>query len=291
MSTFALILMLLVSGCSPSPQKSDPHAEIAAAWDNYRSGDFATAVRGFERARAQSAQGSDDNLMALYGLGTTWDLRRPEEDRGLAETYYRKVAELGPKSDLAAWSLFAIARMKHLPPIGQEPDYAAVRAAYQEVIDRYPDHPAAEEAFLYLQTTWLATFSKKDAQTAKEALENYLRMHPQTKYRSSIYGLIGSACATLGQAAERTALSIKALESIEIDPTNPKRDKSGVYWSIATDAEFNAGDFDTARAYYNKLIQEYPIDQRVFPAQLALARMNAMEAKIRAESEPSPTPR
>lgn len=48
-------------------------------------------------------------------------------------------------------------------------------------------------------------------------------------------------------------------------------------------AEFDLGDFTLAREFYQKLIKEYPTDQRVFPAKLALKRMDETEAKIRAE--------
>jgi tetratricopeptide (TPR) repeat protein len=275
---------VILSACSPQSRTVDPHAELSQAWASYRSGDFDTSLRAFERVRAATPKASADNLMALYGIGTTWDERRPGEKRELAVSFYRKIVELDPKCDLAAWSLFAIARMKHLPPVGERPDYPAVRAAYQEVIDRFPGHPAAEEAFLYQQSAWLATLDKNDAQTAKGALEKYLPAHPQTKYQSAVYGLLSVASRTLDHPAERIAFMIKAIESIEIDPMNPRRDKAGSYWIIASESEFCAGDFDTAREYYNKLIREYPNDQRVFPAQLALARMDGMEAKIRAEA-------
>jgi len=289
---FPLVACLLaLCGCGEDVAKTDPHAELATAWDDYRSGDFNAAVHKFERVRAHSKEGSDDYNMALLGLATTWDLRRPDEDRELATTYYRKLAEVAPKSEVAAWGLFALARMKHLPPVGTNPDYPAVRAAYQDVIDRFPGTPAAEEAFLYQQSAWLATLSKADAQSAKTALENYLQTHAGTKYRSAIYDLLASACRILDLPKERLAYSIKALDSIEIDPTNPKRDKAGAYWRIASEAEFRAGDFDTARKYYNLLIREYPIDQRVFPAKLALERMDATEAKIRAELQGMSTTR
>ena len=283
--------LFALCACKPDIARTDPHAELAMAWDDYRSGDFRAAIEEFERVRANTKEGSDDNNMALLGLATTWDLRRPDQNRELAATYYGKLADVAPKSEAAAWGLFALARMKHMPPVGKNPDYPAVRAAYQDVIGRFPGHAAAEEAFLYQQSAWLATLTQKDAQTARDALEKYLRNHAGTKYRSAIYDLLAASCRTLDLPKERLAYSIKSLDSIEIDPTNPRRDKAGAYWRIASEAEFRAGDFETARKYYNLLIREYPIDQRVFPAKLALERMDGTEAKIRAELNDTPATR
>jgi hypothetical protein len=55
------------------------------------------------------------------------------------------------------------------------------------------------------------------------------------------------------------------------------------YWSIAVVAEFEAGDFDTARKYYKLLMGEYPRDRRNFGALKAIERMNALEEKLRME--------
>ncbi|HPY62737.1 MAG TPA: hypothetical protein PLJ22_06290, partial [Kiritimatiellia bacterium] len=57
------------------------------------------------------------------------------------------------------------------------------------------------------------------------------------------------------------------------------------YWNLATIAEFEVGDFDLARHYYNKLLEAYPTDIRVYGCKQALARMDALEAQIRAEEE------
>ena len=43
------------------------------------------------------------------------------------------------------------------------------------------------------------------------------------------------------------------------------------------------GDFDTARKYYRKLIEEYPTDIRMYGAKQALKRMDEVEGKIRGE--------
>ena len=70
-----------------------------------------------------------------------------------------------------------------------------------------------------------------------------------------------------------------------MDVTNPFYDNSFRYWNIATTAEFEVGDFDLARVYYTRLIEEYPQDIRVFGCQQALGRMDRVEEELLKEIE------
>ena len=56
------------------------------------------------------------------------------------------------------------------------------------------------------------------------------------------------------------------------------------YWYIAVVAEFEVGDFETARKYYRLLMTEYPRDRRNFGAKTAIERMDALEEKLRKEN-------
>jgi hypothetical protein len=76
---------------------------------------------------------------------------------------------------------------------------------------------------------------------------------------------------------------IKELETRKVDPKYPYIDNSGYYWIIATIAEFEAGDFETARKYYRQLLKEYPVDFRKYSVRKSLKRMDAVETKMRRE--------
>jgi hypothetical protein len=96
---------------------------------------------------------------------------------------------------------------------------------------------------------------------------------------------------TLKQPELRLRAEENALKTYEIDPTNPSAELGWFYWTVATIAEFEVGDFDTARKYYRKLLAEYPHDQMVFGAKQALKRMDDLEAKLRAEIARGPAGR
>jgi tetratricopeptide (TPR) repeat protein len=85
----------------------------------------------------------------------------------------------------------------------------------------------------------------------------------------------------LGEQKERLQVEIESLDATEVDPENPYNEFAWQYWNIATIAEFEMGDFTIARKYYQRLLDEYPRDRRVYGAKQALKRMDEVEAQLR----------
>jgi tetratricopeptide (TPR) repeat protein len=267
--------LLLPSGCR-RPAAQDPAALLKAGWDRYRLGEFDAAVSDFEHALRLAA--APQRQAVLYGLATTWNLRRPDQDAKRAAGYYRQVIELAPESDLAAWSLLALARLQHLVSVVEEPNYAAVREAYQAVVRQFPDHLAGHEAFVYLQATYVATLRPEDLRRAETNLLAFVEEHPSSGFLSAAYSLLCACYENLQRPDRWLWAEIKAFETAETDPTNPMQENSWSYWRIASVAEFEAGEFAVAREFYSRLISEYPEDIRVYAAKQALERMDAVEA-------------
>ncbi len=272
--------LVFLPACAKKQTAEDPKDLIAKGWNEYTLSEFGRAIAKFEAA-VNSPQ-PEEKWMALYGLATTWNLRRPGEDLEKATEIYRQIIREAPDHDLAAWSLLALARMKHLVPVGQDPDLREVCKAYQEVIDRFPNHLAAKEAFIYQCSVLVSSLDHNDAKQALSVLGEYTK-NPTNTFIGPAYSLMAVAYTTLGNQEQRLQAEILSLNNTEVDPTNPFTEFSWPYWNIATIAEFDVGDFDTARVYYNKLIDEYPTDVRVYGAKQALKRMDQLEAKIRAE--------
>jgi tetratricopeptide (TPR) repeat protein len=278
------LVALLAAGCARKEEIQDPAESVRSAWNDYRLGEFRRSVTTFDAAIASTPEDDENHLQALYGLATCWNLRLPaaDQDKERAAQLYGKVLQLAPRHDLAAWSLLGLARMKHLVPVGEEPDYAAVRAAYQKVVDQFPGHLAAQEAFLYFNATLVATLKTKECQESAAALEKYVAQD-DAAFRSAAHSLLTVAYAAMDMQPQRLVAEIKSLETLEVDPSNPFNELSGRYWNIATIAEFELGDFATARKYYQKLLDEYPTDVKKYSVKVALKRMDDLETKLRAE--------
>jgi tetratricopeptide (TPR) repeat protein len=257
---------------------------VTAGWNQFRGGEFGVALKLFREAGAATTSNSPVHLAALYGEATTWYLRRPGEDFTKAEKLYHQIITLAPSDSQVAWSWLALARIKAQPIDGNTPELAPLVQAYQDVIDRFPFHPAGEEALLLQQAAKLEDPDMARTREVLEELETFLKTHAGSPWSSAAYGLIAHCGRMLGHENRRLEATIKAWKTMEIDPTNPLQDLAATYWQIATTAEFGVGDFETAREYYRKLIAEYPTEQRVFLAIQELKRMDELEARLRAEA-------
>jgi tetratricopeptide (TPR) repeat protein len=111
----------------------------------------------------------------------------------------------------------------------------------------------------------------------------YLRKHPDSRFKSSIYTIMQNCYGILKDYDKQLDAMIMAYKTTEIDPESPGTNFDNTYWGIANAAEFRAGRLDIAREYYRKLIKEYPTDMRVYGAELALKRIDELENKLLAE--------
>jgi len=278
----ALAGALFLFACSSAVYVVESDDPFESAWNDYTLGEFDRATEKFEALRAGAVVGGDEWCKAVYGLATTWNLRRPGEDTKKATAYYEELIQGAPTHDLAVWSRLALARMKHLVPVGETPDYGEVRKAYRDVMALHPGHLAAQEAFLYLQSTLISSLDPAQTKQALEALEKAVA-DPEYQFVGPAWSLIAVGSQTLGDMERRLHAEEMSLKTTEVDPTNPFTEYSWQYWNLATIAEFDVGDFEKARYYYQKLIEEYPQDIRVYGARQALMRMDDLEMKIRAE--------
>ena len=254
---------------------------LRAGWEHFRLAEFDLAVKTFERGTAQAGTNPVLQAQTWYGLAMTWALRRPGEDTDRAVELYQRAITVAPTSDAAAWSWFALARLKHAAAtLKDAQDSSEVRQAYQDVIDKFPTHPAGEEAFLFQQAATLAVPRTETARPAVAAVEAFLKAHPQSPYRRAAWKLVAHGYQILEDHEHQLAALLQVLATVEVDPLFPL-DHAGEYWSIATLAEFDCGNFAVAREYYRKLIADNPTDQRVFLAKRELQHMDEVEARLR----------
>jgi outer membrane protein assembly factor BamD (BamD/ComL family) len=279
--TAVFIVILATVEKKKKAKPETPLEEIATGWFQFRTGEYNQALKVFGKVLKGVPEKSEYQVQALYGLGCTQALKLPNADKSAAEMIFKDIIAKFPDSDYAIWSMLALTRMKHIVPSGTIPDYPDLRKGYQEIYDKFPNHIAGQESFIYLIETYLATFTGEDAEIAKTKLSEFLKKYPDSSFVGTAWTLYARACETLDLKQEMLDARIKGLEKKELDPTNPKMENSTDYWSIAVVAEFEAGDFDTARKYYKLLMAEYPRDRRNFGALMAIERMDALEDRLR----------
>lgn len=269
---------LCLAGCRGGAVADAPEKAVAEGWRWYGLGEFGLAVKAFETALAGAGTNRVWRQQALYGLGNTWNLRRPGEDPVKADACYREGIAAAPESGLAAWIALALARMRAAPVGGEPVDAAVQEGAYQEVIDAYPGSAAGEEAFLHQQAAHLEEPRAGRADEVLRRLEAFLAAHPGTPWRGAVLGLAAHCCLVLDQPRRRVDFLLRQLEenrAAAAAGTPP--DNLLLYWWLATAAQYDLGDFPLARDFYGRLIRDYPVDQRVFLAKKALRAMDEQE--------------
>ena len=279
----AVLMLCMAPGCSRKEGDTSPAENIRKGWTSYRLGEYKRAALTFEAARDAIPETEPDHLMALYGLATTWNLRMPigDQNKAMARALYDRIIELDATHDLAAWSLLARARMLHLVAVGQAPDYDAVRQAYAVVYTQHPEHHAGHEAFIYSQATLVQTWERESAAQAVENLQSFIERYPASAMLSAAHDVLAAAFQVVGEPRGQLAALVAGLEALVLNPDNPVQENSQRYWFIASLAEFEVGDFDTARRFYQRLLDEYPQDIRCYPAESAFRRMSALEQRLR----------
>jgi|APTNR8051073442_1049403.scaffolds.fasta_scaffold00086_19 tetratricopeptide (TPR) repeat protein len=289
LARLVLLGLMLGAGCRPPDSPATPADLLNQGWSAYRLGEYKRALTTFDRLLAQSDLTPDLRVQALYGKAVTHDLRQPVPSQrdDLARERYEEILRDAPAHDLAAWSSLALARMTHLVPVGAEPDFQQVQAAYQKVIDAYPRHLAGQEALIYQQSTLVQSLDPALTTQAVARLQAFLAEQADGKFASAAYNLLAQAYETLDRPDDQLEARLKELETLEVDPASPAAsDFSWRYWQLATTAEFLAGRLDIARMYYQKLIDEYPLDFRKFGSRQALQRMDELECTLRNEAAP-----
>ncbi|MBI4978734.1 MAG: tetratricopeptide repeat protein [Spirochaetes bacterium] len=258
---------------------------LAQGWKTYIFSDYKGAMRNFTAViDSVPATTTDDKLMsarlkATYGLGLVYNFNDNPDKKKAAELYETVIKE-GGKHDEVAWAMLALGRMKHVVGVNEEPDFTAIRAAYQRLIDAFPVHQATEEAIVYLQETYVVSWQKSDALIAEKNLLKYINGYPNPNFLRAAYVCLDRVYRILEKPKERLAANMALLKIVEEDKVNPSvRDLTGQIWVIGDIAEWGLGDFSLARKYYNRLIKEYPLDMRVFAAKIALQRMSDMERR------------
>ena len=279
MQSLLLSLLVVVTACSPVRSSHLSTNSVATGWEYFRLGEFDLAARAFSQATAVPAT----KAAGLFGLAQTWHLRRPNPDLKLAADFYHQVIALAPQSDYAAWSGLALAWLQAVPPGSETPPIAAVAPSFQSTSQQFPDHPAGQEAFLSLQVLKLQTNTPEQWRDVLRALDAFLEDHPATPYASAVQNLRAHCFRMLHEPAHELAAERLAWQLEDNDPLSPKQNPVATYWRIATIAEFDLGDFATARDYYRRLIAEYPTEQRVFFAKKELQHMDEIEARVRQE--------
>lgn len=272
-----------ISGCKPQDEGLTFDQALDRGWSSMQVGEFNQAETRFYTALEKSNGELNKKSEALYALGMNFSLRRPGEDFNKANEYFDSVLSLQPKSDFAAWSLLAKARMLAFDSKSDAVDVSRLRQAYQNVIESFPAHPAADEAFLYLQLTYLKTLSAEDAKKAIVNLQEFIRTHPSSKYIGPAHFMTAEAYAILKEPRKRLEEMILGQETAEKNRFT-QVDSGPTYIRIGNIALYDVGNLEVAEKYFKQYLADNPSERRRFIAEDGLKRIEQIRALQKSRS-------
>lgn len=154
MRSWWLVSCALISACAPAtrvPVMQEAGQTLAEARAQFRHGDFAAALVGFQRAQFDLNPGQPEMVEARFFLA---ECAFQTGDLAGAALGFQKVAEEFPNSEYASLALLrngdAHLRLWRRPEVDASPGQAAL-AAYQELVGRYPGTDAAARAQLHVR--------------------------------------------------------------------------------------------------------------------------------------------
>lgn len=268
-----------VTGCGDRETGASPTETLHEAWADFQLREFDSAWKGFVSVQKATPAADPRHTEAIYGEASCWNLRREDRNPVQARRLYQKIVAENPENVFAPWAALDWVRSFHLFAGVAAPDEVFLINEYAKVEREFPGTPAAAEAFLFRSNLRVlkAQVPEELARVAADLIA-FAEANPQSPYLQQVYVELQRVHRLLGEPDKRLAAAFRVLELTEEDPINPHFDVSYNYWTIAQIAQFDVGDFTTARAYYKKFLNDYPNDQRVFTIHHLLEEMDRIEA-------------
>lgn len=284
-------------------EANDPNATLLRkGWTEFRLREFTRSVRVFEKlaaaTRAKAAKAAPGTeakprtplwyyRWALFGQACCWNCRQDGRDGARATALLKEITDSAPASDpVAQWAAFDLVRVKHLASASLPLDFADLARSYMELWTKFPNTAPGTQGLL-MGLTLQQYAELRPYQEIADDGQRYIEANPTSPYTPRFYSLVAGCYQRMGQPDKYIALVGKMLETQERDPTNPRFENAGTYWRLAYEAEFVAGDFETARKYYRMIQTEYPRVIFIYGVEQALKRMDEIEAALR-EGKPLP---
>lgn len=264
-------------GAAPAAAQKpkDPARELLdSGWQEMRFANWPKAQEILEGAIDKCAR-REDKAEAIFALANLCQTRQPGADVPRAKTLYERVVRDYADTPATPWAHLTLARLADNPEYEKHRDVETARRLYIEIMGRYPDHPAADEAALRLGMSYL----EKVGNTVEEdrgaaILENRLAARPDNF-------LAPLAHMMLGDLDQRRKKYREAVDHWVIsDPgVTGITERAALYYKIAWTAENELKDYALAAKWWDRLVTDARHENRYYVAKLGAERCRRLLAE------------
>lgn len=227
-----------------SLMSKDEQAAVAALGGVLAKGRIGDALESLEHRLARAARSMEFRAQLAYARGRLAET----QGRGqAAASHFDRAFRLAPAR---ASELRARARLHHARALERLGQSAQALAIYEDLAERFPERPEAEEALFSAGEMQL---HRREYALAKERFRELLLKNPVTVYRPRSLWALGWAERRLGNYEEARpffgALTKMAL-SADLAAASS-------YWLAKTDADH--GDTESAREGFRQVLTRHPL--------------------------------
>jgi tetratricopeptide (TPR) repeat protein len=283
----ALALGIVCSSAAAPTPKESVRGQLDAAANEAKLFGFVRAHDLAQAALATAEPSTEDWQWAVFLAALCAHQASPPTPAMIerAGDLYRLLLEKTPDSRYAPRAVMNLGRIEELADTyGDQPDLAAARRWYEEVVERWPDRAIAGEATLRIAGTHLQSFEGENVQKGIGLLKQWLDAHPEDPLASGMWQVMADAYFYPLAEPGRSLACYEQADRIGLLETGRE---GPIYWRMAVLADRFLEDRQRAVIYYTRIIEKTPASGKAYEAQLALARLGAPVPKIRIFKEPT----
>jgi len=195
-ATLLLTLIITGSGCRQGVERLDPEALLEKARNEMLVFNFDNAKRLLNHNQPSFTKDHPDYPEFLYLQAlANWHVVPPvPQDVVRAGMIFEHLTHDFPDHPLIPSALLLKGRLHDLRNFaGDEPDYEKARAAYREILDRFPGHDLAGDAVVRLAMTHIKQVDDpEEIQKGIDFVVDWLDEHPDSRHTSLLALFLGT---------------------------------------------------------------------------------------------------
>ena len=240
--------------------------------------DWRTAGQLYTELRQSSSIASAQWTQATYGLATATLQNQPLSADAVrqADSLYAQVIASSADDAYVARALISRGRILEMQDyLNDVIDLPGARAFYQQVMQRFPKSPLANEAALRAGASLVMSYDAPkfdDVKSGLALMEAWQAEHPGNAFAAVMWQYMGDSYFI---PLDDKKNALRCYEEVDKLGWPDQGNQGPTYWRCALLADKYLDQRETAVKYYTKIITETPNSGKAYEALLALKRLGA----------------
>jgi tetratricopeptide (TPR) repeat protein len=247
--------------------------------DGWNEMHFANWPKAREILEAVEAKADNRQVKAeaMFALSNLWRQRQPGSDIVKSKALLEQIVGDYKDTSVAPWAMLTLARMADLPEYEKDRNVKEATRLYEEIVQRFPTLPVADEATLRLAFTYIEKIDDEASQAkGSEIMEKWLAARPDNYLAAAMQTMLGDRYQRRGDQTQHKddyARAMACWAAADKAGIPGLDDRATLYYKMGNVAEHKLKDYPLAVKWYEKLVYEVQRDRRFYVSKLAAERL------------------